>query len=336
MKVYIAGPMRGIAEFNFPAFMAAEKDLESRGHEVFNPARRDVEVHGAEMFEGTTGDQNEVDAQGFLIREAMQADMEFIARHADAVVVLPNWQGSKGATAEVALARALDLPVYTLDTFVNGGFALDLDKALEDAERVQHPALAAVQEAPRWGAVGTLSKIDPPIAGVEPGSTVWVGIREDGPAGVHHVDPPREAPMLEPDENTAYWMASHRTPIYAEEFEDPIAYFSDEGEVRSVNATTGAEKGTKLARYDLIPAGPLEELAKHYGRGSRKYADRNWEKGYEWSKSFAALNRHLWAFWNRENIDPETGSPHLAAVAWHAFAMLEYTRTHPELDDRPE
>lgn len=121
--------------------------------------------------------------------------------------------------------------------------------------------------------------------------------------------------------------------IMAEEFGVPIATILD-GEVRAVSST-GAEKGTKLARYDLVPAEPLRLLAEHYGRGSLKYADRNWEKGYEWSKSFAALNRHLWAFWNGEDIDPETGSPHMAAVAWHAFAMLEYTRTHPEFDDRP-
>jgi hypothetical protein len=106
-------------------------------------------------------------------------------------------------------------------------------------------------------------------------------------------------------------------------------------EIRMVSST-GAEKGSKLARFDLIPAEPLRILAEHYGRGSLKYADRNWEAGYDWSLSFAALNRHLWAFWGGEDIDPETGSPHMAAVAWHAFTLLEYMRTHPEFDNRPE
>ena len=105
-------------------------------------------------------------------------------------------------------------------------------------------------------------------------------------------------------------------------------------EVRSVSAT-GGEKGTKLQRYDLIPALPLRLLAEHYGVGARKYADRNWERGYEWSKSFAALNRHLWQFWNGENNDAETGSPHIIAVAWHAFALAEFAWTHREYDDRP-
>lgn len=107
-----------------------------------------------------------------------------------------------------------------------------------------------------------------------------------------------------------------------------------DGEVRIVNTETGGEKGSKLARFDLIPARPLELLAEHYGRGSKKYEDRNWERGYKWSLSFAAMMRHAWAFWRGEDIDPETGSPHMVAVAWHAFALIEFALCHPRMDDR--
>lgn len=106
-------------------------------------------------------------------------------------------------------------------------------------------------------------------------------------------------------------------------------------EVR-VTSSTGGEKGSKLARYDLIPALPLKHLAELYGKGAEKYADRNWERGYDWSLSFAALNRHLWQFWSGEDMDEETGKPHLAAVAWHAFALLQFLEDHPEFDNRPK
>lgn len=106
-------------------------------------------------------------------------------------------------------------------------------------------------------------------------------------------------------------------------------------EIRSVDPDTGAEKGVKPERFDLIPVYPLELLARHYGIGAEKYADRQYEAGYAWGKSFAAMMRHAWAFWRGEDIDPETGSPHLAAVAWHAFTLMEFGRTHPEKDDRP-
>lgn len=106
------------------------------------------------------------------------------------------------------------------------------------------------------------------------------------------------------------------------------------GEVR-VKSPTGAEKGSKMERYDLIPVEPLRQLARHFGRGSLKYADRNWEAGYNWSLSYAALQRHANAFWGGEDIDAETGTPHIVAVAWHALALAEYMKTHPEFDDRP-
>lgn len=106
-------------------------------------------------------------------------------------------------------------------------------------------------------------------------------------------------------------------------------------EVRMVDPDTGAAKGSKLARFDLIPAKPLWELAEHYGKGCAKYSSRNWERGYDWSLSFAACMRHLQQFWAGEDIDPETGSKHVIAAAWHALAMAEFMETHPEKDDRP-
>lgn len=110
---------------------------------------------------------------------------------------------------------------------------------------------------------------------------------------------------------------------------------ADSSEVRITNETTGGEKGQKLDRFDLIPAGPMRQVARHYGVGAQKYEDRNWERGYDWSLSIGALERHLNAFKRGEDIDEETESPHLAAVVFHALALLEFAETHPELDDRP-
>jgi hypothetical protein len=106
-------------------------------------------------------------------------------------------------------------------------------------------------------------------------------------------------------------------------------------EVRVIDPETGGEKGTKLARFDLIPADALWQLAEHYGIGATKYADRNWERGYDWSLSYAALMRHAVTFWQGHDIDSETGSHHMAAVAFHALALLTFDITHPEKDDRP-
>jgi hypothetical protein len=87
-------------------------------------------------------------------------------------------------------------------------------------------------------------------------------------------------------------------------------------------------------RFDLLPIGPLNELVKVYTMGAKKYTDRNWEKGIAYGRVYAAVMRHLTAFWSGEDIDSESGLPHLAHVAWGCFALMEYLNTHPEMDDR--
>lgn len=110
--------------------------------------------------------------------------------------------------------------------------------------------------------------------------------------------------------------------------------FKPNEEVRTVSST-GGEKGVKPQRFDLIPVEALTKLAEHYGRGAEKYDDNQWRKGYEWSKSYAALQRHITAWWGGEDLDPEFGTSHLAAVAWHAFTLLTFLEIHPDHDDRP-
>lgn len=110
MKVYLAGPMRGIPEFNKPAFRAAAALIRAAGHEVFSPVEYD-ESRGHD-FTGLTGDMAQIPE--FNLREALGADLAWICAEAHAVAVLPGWENSLGATAEVATARALGLPVWKL------------------------------------------------------------------------------------------------------------------------------------------------------------------------------------------------------------------------------
>jgi hypothetical protein len=106
------------------------------------------------------------------------------------------------------------------------------------------------------------------------------------------------------------------------------------GEIRVIDPDTGAEKGSKIERYDLIPVEPLRLLARHYGVGAKKYDPNNWRKSYDWSLSYAALQRHANAFWGGEDMDEETQSYHTIAIAWHAFCLTEFLLNNPEKDDR--
>lgn len=88
------------------------------------------------------------------------------------------------------------------------------------------------------------------------------------------------------------------------------------------------------ARYDLIPVYPLLQLALLYTKGAEKYADNNWMRGFHFSRTLSAMQRHLELWKAGEDIDPETGLSHLTAVAWNAFALLEFQFRGTGVDDR--
>ena len=117
MQCYLAGPMRGIPKFNFPAFFEAAAYLRDRGHKVFNPAARDIEKVGDDVCTSPTGNLKTAEKKGFNLREALAADTRWICLHADAIVLLPGWENSKGACAEKALGHALELEIIEYETF---------------------------------------------------------------------------------------------------------------------------------------------------------------------------------------------------------------------------
>lgn len=105
-------------------------------------------------------------------------------------------------------------------------------------------------------------------------------------------------------------------------------------EIRIVNEKTGGEKGQKIERYDLIPVEELAEVARVYGKGAEKYAERNWSRGYDWGLSYASLQRHLNQFWAGESYDKESECHHLASVVFHALALMYFEKHYPDLDSR--
>lgn len=87
-------------------------------------------------------------------------------------------------------------------------------------------------------------------------------------------------------------------------------------------------------RLDLVPSGPINEVAKVLTFGLDKYEVHNWRKGMDWSTCIGAMKRHISAFEMNEDIDQESGCYHLAHAATNILFLLEYYKTHPELDDR--
>lgn len=111
LKIYLAGPMQGVKYFNFPAFHRAAAELRAQGYHVFNPAESDTE--SVKLNEA--GCEIEAAKHGFCRRRALAEDTQWIALHADAIALLPGWEKSSGARAELALAQALGLKEIYLD-----------------------------------------------------------------------------------------------------------------------------------------------------------------------------------------------------------------------------
>jgi hypothetical protein len=114
MKIYIAGPMSGLPEFNFPAFFKKQKELEAQGWTVFNPAAKDEEA-ALDAEARATGDARLAVDKGFDFREAFTWDMNRVIE-GDAIYMLRGWQFSPGATAEHACAVAMKkhYPLYRI------------------------------------------------------------------------------------------------------------------------------------------------------------------------------------------------------------------------------
>lgn len=102
---YIAGPMRNVEQFNFPAFDAAAQVWTDAGWHVISPADLDRE----RGFDGTTEPTPE------FIAAAMRQDLEAVAK-VDALAVLPGWERSEGAGIEVRLALMFGKPIHDART----------------------------------------------------------------------------------------------------------------------------------------------------------------------------------------------------------------------------
>lgn len=85
---------------------------------------------------------------------------------------------------------------------------------------------------------------------------------------------------------------------------------------------------------NLLSTEAMNQTAAVLKFGAQKYAEHNWRGGFKWSRPLAAAMRHLTAFNDGEDKDPESGLSHLAHAACCIMFLLEFEKTHPELDDR--
>lgn len=90
--LYISGPMSGLPDYNHPAFNEAARLLRAAGYQVTNPAEKALPITATWL-------------------QHMRADIRAMM-DCDGLAILPGWQNSRGANAEINLAHALGMDVH--------------------------------------------------------------------------------------------------------------------------------------------------------------------------------------------------------------------------------
>jgi hypothetical protein len=108
----------------------------------------------------------------------------------------------------------------------------------------------------------------------------------------------------------------------------------NEHDIRDMTPEGGLKYDESKPRMDLLDFSALEGLSKVLTFGANKYAAHNWRKGISYSRLVAAMLRHLAAIQRGEDIDPESGLPHIDHLGCCWMFLSNMTKTRPDLDDR--
>lgn len=108
----------------------------------------------------------------------------------------------------------------------------------------------------------------------------------------------------------------------------------NEHDIKDLTPAGGLKFDQAKPRMDLLDFDALEGLAKVLTFGANKYAAHNWRNGISYSRLTAAMLRHLAAIQRGEDIDAESGLPHIDHLGCCWMFLSNMTKTRPDLDDR--
>lgn len=130
-KFYLAGPMSGYAQFNFPLFYKVTEQLRGVGMDIISPAELDAKEGVAEEALASTDGNPEVTSLSWA--DLLARDVKLIADKHDGVhgiVFLPQWSKSRGARLEAFVGllegekREFEFWEYYEDAAAQGGWTL--------------------------------------------------------------------------------------------------------------------------------------------------------------------------------------------------------------------
>lgn len=145
-KLYIAGPMAGIRDFNYPLFNAVERTLWDDGWDVVNPAALDKAAGGLgeEYLTETGGGVTSKRRAAFLKRDFKEL------LGCTGIVLLHDWQSSIGANCELLVSHIVGLNIYVWDVKTSTPRWSPLVMPLSGKVRDHSYAVAIAKADGRW------------------------------------------------------------------------------------------------------------------------------------------------------------------------------------------
>lgn len=101
-----------------------------------------------------------------------------------------------------------------------------------------------------------------------------------------------------------------------------------------LNKQGGLKYDSEKPRTDLLDPLALEGLAQVLAFGAKKYAAHNWRNGLSYSRLAGAALRHTFAIIRGEDLDPESGLPHVDHLGCCWMFLSNMMKTRPDMDDR--
>ena len=143
MKLYLAGPMRGIPQFNFPLFDSVAATLRGKGYTIISPAELDDSATRDLAMNSPDGEAGEY-FNGQTFGDFLSRDLKKVLDEAEGVALLPGWENSIGASIEAYAARRQGKPLYAVKMAKEGFMGLEL---IRRPGHDNAPAIQAVLDA---------------------------------------------------------------------------------------------------------------------------------------------------------------------------------------------
>ena len=136
-----------------------------------------------------------------------------------------------------------------------------------------------------------------------------------------------------------YTVTSSPVPeVYNGKYQPPVTGFcSGSIAVPTLHGSceqVGQKFDTGKPPMELLSPIAMEGTAKVLGFGAKKYAANNWKNGIAWTRIIGAIMRHLAAIMRGEDIDKESGLPHVDHLGCEIMFLQEFYHTRKDLDDR--